>query len=43
MPFLNPHIVNPDQGELKRGEASLLKFLPPPLLREGDKVGWVAQ
>jgi len=27
------------EGELKRGEASLLESLPPPLLREGDKGG----
>jgi len=26
----NGEIVNPDQGELKRGEASLLKFFPLP-------------
>ena len=27
------------EGELKRGEASLIKLLPPPFIREGDKGG----
>ena len=27
------------EGELKRGEASLIKLLPPPFIREGDKAG----
>jgi len=26
------------EGELKRGEASLIELLPPPFIREGDKV-----
>jgi len=27
------------EGELKRGEAFLIKLLPPPFIREGDKGG----
>ena len=27
------------EGELKRGEASLIKPIPPPFIREGDKGG----
>ena len=27
------------KGESKRGEASLIKPIPPPLIREGDKGG----
>jgi len=29
------------EGELKRGFASLIKLLPPPFIREGDKGGEV--
>jgi hypothetical protein len=30
-------------GELKRGEASLIKLIPPPLSKGGGYRGWVAR
>jgi len=40
-PLKHPHVTNPEQGELKRGEASLIYPFPLPLDKgKGDKGGW---
>jgi len=38
-PLKHPHIINPEQGELKRGEASLLILFPLSLIRRGGHRG----
>jgi len=36
-PLKHPHIIDPEQGELKRGEASLLYSSPSPFKERGIK------
>ncbi len=43
-PLKHPGIINPEQGESKRGEAPLIYPFPLPLIKgKGDKGGWGCQ